>query len=44
MGGGGFLNVTFLEAMYENNPEFPRGRGRGFKEKHLLWGEYGYFL
>ena len=25
--GGGVLKAKFLEEMYENKPEFPRGRG-----------------
>ena len=42
-GGGGLLKAKFLEAMYENIPEFPGGRG-GAKQKNLPWVEYGYFL
>ena len=26
-GGGGLLKAKFLEAMYDNEPEFPGGRG-----------------
>ena len=33
-GGGGVLKAKFLEAMYENKLEFPRGRG--CKTKNLL--------
>ena len=32
-GGGGGLNSKFLEAMYENKPEFPGGKGWGVKNK-----------
>ena len=42
LGGGGFLETKFLEAMYENKLEFPGGRGG--KTKNLPWWEYGYFL
>ena len=42
-GGGGVLKTKFLEAMYENKPEFPGEEG-GCKTKNLPWGEYGYFL
>ena len=41
-GGGGVLETTFLEAMYENKLEFPGGRG--MQNKNLPWGECGYFL
>ena len=43
-GGGGVLKAKFLEAMYENKPEFPGGRGGGVQNKNLLWGVYGFFL
>ena len=36
-GGGGVLKAKFLEAMYENKPEFP-GRGGGGKTKNLPGG------
>ena len=35
-GGGGFLKAKFLEAMYDNKPEFPGGGGA--KQKKNLWG------
>ena len=38
LGGGGVLKAKFLEAMYENKPEFPGGEG--VQNKNLLWGEY----
>ena len=44
LGGGGVLKATILDAKYEAKLEFPGGRGRGAKQKNLLWGEYGYFL
>ena len=43
LGGGGILKAKFLEAMYENKPEFLGGEG-GARQKNLLWREYGYFL
>ena len=39
----GVLRAEILEAMYEDKPEFPGGRGDA-KQKNLPWGEYGYFL
>ena len=42
LGVGG--SAKFLEAMYENKPEFPGGEGGGAKQKNLPWGEYGHFL
>ena len=42
-GGGGVLKAKFLEAVYENKPEFPGGR-RGAKQETFRGGEYGYFL
>ena len=41
--GRGILIAEFLEAMYENKPEFPEGEG-GCKTNNLPWGEHGYFL
>ena len=41
-GRGVLINDNFLEAMYENKLEFPRGVG-GAKQKPSV-GEYGYFL
>ena len=29
LGGGGVLKAKFLEAMYENKPEFPEGQAGG---------------
>ena len=41
--GGGVLKAKFLEAMYENKVELPRGRG--CKIKNLpRGGSNGYFL
>ena len=37
------LKAKFLEAMYENNLEFPGGR-RGAIQKSLPWGEDGFLL
>ena len=36
-GGGGVLKGKFLEAMYENKLEFPRGRG-GAKQETFRGG------
>ena len=47
LGGGGVLKAKFLEAMYQNKPEFPEGQGGGgAKQKTFSGGsmEYGYFL
>ena len=43
LGGGGILKAKFLEAMYDNKPEF-LGVEEGCKVINLPWGEYGYFL
>ena len=40
LGGGGIFIAEFLEAMYENKPEFPEGEG-GCKTNNLPWGEHG---
>ena len=47
LGGGGVLDTKFLEAVYDNKPEFPGGGGEGgmgCKTINLPWGENGYFL
>ena len=36
--GGGGLKAKFLEAMYENNLEFPGGEGGGAKQKTFHGG------
>ena len=41
-GGGGVLKAKFLEAMYENKPEFAGGGG-GAKQKTLCEGSMDIF-
>ena len=38
-GGGGGLKAKFLEAIYENRLEFPRGGGAKQKQKTSVEGE-----
>ena len=45
LGGGGFLKAKFLEAVYDNKPEFPGGGGvQNNNKKNIGGGEFGYFL
>ena len=37
------LKAKILEAKYEAKLQFPGRRGKGYKTKNHLWGEYGYF-
>ena len=41
-GGGGVLKANFLEAMYENKPEFP-GEPGGAKQKTFRWGSMDFW-
>ena len=41
-GGGGGIKAKFFEAVAENKPEFPGGRGDRCKTRNLPLGEYGY--
>ena len=41
--GRGVLKAKFLEAMYENKPEFPGGGGGGAKQKTFCGGSMDIF-
>ena len=43
LGVGGILKAKFVEEMYENKAQIPRGGG-GVQNKKPFMGEYGYFL